>query len=158
MISVCWISHFPFIYRWGKKKKWCQKNSLLIWKIWFEKSWIHGNHWFTPHHTHVVPLTCRLENSRVALTVPRSKGLHHTVDLLRLAGQAETPQELPAITRRRVRTMQLTVEIIIPPSCSIFELIAPLTVVLGRGLGLQIRAAPQKPEAPWCWSRPWRKQ
>lgn len=44
--------------------------------------------------------------------------------------------------------MQLTVEIIIPPSCSIFELIAPLTVVLGRGLGLQIRAAPQKPEAP----------
>lgn len=95
-----------------------------------------------------MPLTCRLENSRVALTVPRSKGLHHTVDLLRLAGQAETPQELPAIMRRRVRTMQLTVEIIIPPSCSIFELIAPLTVALGRGLGLQIRAAPQKPEAP----------
>lgn len=78
------------------------------------KGHLHENHWFTPQQ-HVVHPTCRLENSRVALAVPRSKGLHHTVDLLRLAGQAETPQELPAIKRRKVRTMQLTVEIIIPP-------------------------------------------
>lgn len=30
-----------------------------------------------------------------------------------------------------------------------------LTVALGPGWGLQTRAAPQKPAAPWCWSHPW---
>lgn len=41
-------------------------------------------------------LTCGLEDARVALAVPLGKGLHHPVDLLRLPGQPEAPQELPA--------------------------------------------------------------
>jgi len=41
-------------------------------------------------------LTCGLEDAGVALAVPLGEGLHHPVDLLRLPGQPEAPQELPA--------------------------------------------------------------
>lgn len=45
-------------------------------------------------------LTCWLEDSRVALAVPRGKRLHHTVDFLGFTWQTETPQELPTITEK----------------------------------------------------------
>lgn len=40
--------------------------------------------------------TSALEDPRVAVTVSLGKGLHHPVNLLSLARQTETPQELPA--------------------------------------------------------------
>lgn len=40
-------------------------------------------------------VTGALEHAVVAATVSLGEGLHHTVDLLGLAGQPEAPQELP---------------------------------------------------------------
>lgn len=42
----------------------------------------------------VVELTSGLEDTSVTVAVARGESLHHTVNLLGLAGQPEAPQEL----------------------------------------------------------------
>lgn len=49
-------------------------------------------------------ITCALEDTRVAVAVSLSKGLHHSVNLLRFAWQPETPQELSVENRTRFRS------------------------------------------------------
>lgn len=101
-------------------------------------------------------LTCGLEDARVALAVTGSKRLHHAVDLLGLAGQTETPQELPAIrgetgSGSRVR---VTLGAHVPVCVCVCWRGALLTGALARGSSQQTHAGPQRPAAPWCWSRP----
>lgn len=58
-----------------------------------------GNHRFEKQQP-ALCLTCRLEDPRVALAVPRGERLHHTVNLLGFTWQTETPQELPTVKRK----------------------------------------------------------
>lgn len=58
----------------------------------------------------VFVLTCTLEDAGVAMTVSLSEGLHHSVNLLRLTRQTETPEKLSAKgrtgQRRHVTALQ----------------------------------------------------
>lgn len=55
-----------------------------------------------------VRLTCRLEHAWVALTVSRSKRLHHPINLLGLAGQPEAPQKLSSVGNKEINQGVLT--------------------------------------------------
>lgn len=56
--------------------------------------------------------TCGLEDAGIALAVPGGKSLHHTINLLGLAGKSEAPQKLPATAESERKNVMMCHEIL----------------------------------------------